>query len=79
MGIDSFPFFRKLVEFVASDAKVRCIATLKRVADILEKLSVAGIALGLFQGVSAGLWVGLFACASVLLLTYLSGKEFQKK
>lgn len=34
-------------------------AVIKRAADVLEKLGVAGLALGIFKGEPAGLFIGL--------------------
>jgi hypothetical protein len=41
---------------------------LKRVADFLEKLALAGIALGLFQNKYSGMWLaGVFFVISLIL------------
>ena len=41
---------------------------IKRVADFLEKLAVAGIALGIFQNSYSGMWLaGIFFVASLAL------------
>ena len=43
---------------------------LKRVTDILEKLGVASLAIGVFQGRQLGLWMGIgFLAVSILLTT----------
>jgi hypothetical protein len=42
---------------------------LKRLTDILEKLGLAGAAIGLFQSNPKGLWLGLGLLAVSLLLT----------
>ena len=42
---------------------------IKRLADILEKLGIAGAAIGLFQGNPKGLWLGLALLVVSLLLT----------
>jgi hypothetical protein len=42
----------------------------KRVADILEKLGVASVAIGVFQDMQLGLWMGIgFLIVSILLTT----------
>ena len=61
------------------NARGRWLPTFKRMDDIMEKLGVAGIALGLFQGVSMGLWAGSLSCIVVLVLTFWWSKEAQKK
>ena len=41
---------------------------IRRATDILEKLGVASLAVGLFQGGQTGIWLGLgFLLASLLL------------
>lgn len=40
---------------------------LKRTADIMEKLAVAGIAISLYQGKASGIWMG----SVFLVLSYL--------
>ena len=41
---------------------------LKRIADFLEKLAVAGIALGIFQNNYSGMWMaGAFFVVSLIL------------
>ena len=42
---------------------------LKRVADALEKLGVAGIAVAVFQGNTAGFWIATFFLAMSISLT----------
>ena len=43
-------------------------AVLKRTADVLEKIAIAGIALGMFQNKTDGVWLaGIFLAASYLL------------
>jgi hypothetical protein len=42
---------------------------IKRLADILEKLGIAGAAIGLFQGSQTGLWLGTALLAASLLFT----------
>ena len=42
---------------------------LKRVADILEKLGVAGIALGIFQGTMTGFWAAVVFLAVSIFIT----------
>ena len=40
---------------------------MKRTADALEKIAIAGIALGMFQGKTGGIWIaGAFLAASYL-------------
>ena len=46
-------------------------ALVKRIADIYEKVGVAGLALGLFQYNFQGVLIGLGFLAVSLLLTYL--------
>jgi tetrahydromethanopterin S-methyltransferase subunit B len=42
----------------------------KRVADIPEKLGVASLAIGVFQNMQRGLWMGIgFLAVSILLTT----------
>ena len=41
----------------------------KRIADIMEKLGVAGLAVGLFQGAAVGYAIGLLCIAYCLYLT----------
>ncbi|MDR1684993.1 MAG: hypothetical protein LBR82_00880 [Desulfovibrio sp.] len=41
----------------------------KRVADFLEKLSVAGIALGIFQDNYSGLWLAIMFFVVSIILT----------
>ena len=41
----------------------------KRVADALEKLGVAGIAVAVFQGNTAGFWIATFFLAMSIFLT----------
>ena len=41
----------------------------KRVADILEKLGVASLAVALFQGAPVGFWIGLVCLVVSLALT----------
>ena len=48
------------------DARVKK-AVMKRTADALEKSAIAGIALGMFQGKTGGIWIaGAFLAASYL-------------
>ena len=48
------------------DARVKK-AVMKRTADALEKIAIAGIALGMFQGKTGGIWIaGAFLAASYL-------------
>ena len=42
---------------------------IKRLADILEKLGIAGAAIGLFQGNQTGLWLGTGLLVVSLLFT----------
>ena len=42
---------------------------IKRVADFLEKLAVAGIALGIFQNNYSGMWLAAVFFAVSLVLT----------
>jgi len=42
---------------------------MKRLADILEKLGIAGAAIGLFQDSRVGLWLGTGLLILSLLLT----------
>lgn len=42
---------------------------LKRVADALEKLGVAGIAVAVFQGNMAGFWIATLFLAMSIFLT----------
>jgi hypothetical protein len=46
---------------------------LKRVADWLEKMSVAAMAVGLFQGRLLGVFIGILTFLVSLALTKMSG------
>lgn len=48
---------------------------LKRVADRLEKMSVAAMAVGLFQGVGYGIFLGIACFAASLYLTRKGGER----
>ncbi|SDF69305.1 hypothetical protein SAMN05192586_110106 [Desulfovibrio legallii] len=47
----------------------------KRLADWLEKMSVASMAVGLFQGVGYGVFLGLACFAASLYLTKKGGQQ----
>lgn len=41
----------------------------KRIADAYEKLGVASLAVGLFQDIEAGIWIGVGCLAASVLIT----------
>jgi hypothetical protein len=48
----------------------------KRIADWLEKVSVAALAVGVFQGQSWGLWLaGVSLLTSLALTKYMEGRS----
>lgn len=50
-------------------------AILKRTADVLEKIAIAGIALGMYQEKTDGVWLaGLFLAASYLFTIWEAKK-----
>ena len=44
-------------------------ALVKRSADILEKMSIASLAVGIFQSQAIGVWIGLGCLAVCMVLT----------
>ncbi|MDL2291366.1 hypothetical protein LJC09_04615 [Desulfovibrio sp. OttesenSCG-928-F20] len=55
----------KLLFLIAGDIMGK--QRIKRIADFLEKLAVAGIALGIFQNNYSGMWLaGVFVVVSVI-------------
>ncbi|MDR2800840.1 MAG: hypothetical protein LBB52_06200 [Desulfovibrio sp.] len=52
---------------------------LKRIADWLEKVSVAALAVGLFQGQGWGLWIALGCLAASLWMTENIGRMEGRK
>jgi hypothetical protein len=52
---------------------------IKRIADMTEKMTVAGLAVGMFQDNSYGIVVGLFFLTICLYLTAVTGKEEGRK
>ena len=44
-------------------------AVVKRISDALEKLSIASLAVGIFQGQQLGVWLGLLFFFASLALT----------
>mgnify|MGYP005858602041 CR=1 FL=1 len=52
-----------------TDQQIR--ALVKRFADIYEKIGVAGLAVGVFQGVPDGQFIGLACLAVSIGLTYI--------
>ena len=51
------------------------VTMVKRLADWLEKMSVASMAVGLFQGVGYGVFLGLACFAASLYLTKKGGQQ----
>ena len=50
-------------------------AVLKRTADVLEKIAIAGIALGMFQNKTDGVWLaGIFLAANYLFTIWEAKK-----
>ncbi|WP_022655017.1 hypothetical protein [uncultured Desulfovibrio sp.] len=50
-------------------------AILKRTADVLEKIAIAGIALGMFQNKTDGIWLaGAFLAASYIFTVWEAKK-----
>ncbi len=50
-------------------------AILKRTADVLEKISIAGIALGMFQDKTEGVWLaGVFLALSYVFTAWEAKK-----
>lgn len=50
-------------------------AILKRTADVLEKIAIAGIALGMFQDKTDGVWLaGVFLAASYVFTVWEAKK-----
>lgn len=45
-------------------------ALIKRSADFLEKMSIASLAVGVFQGNHDGLWLAGFCVVACVFLTY---------
>ena len=50
-------------------------AILNLTADTLQKLGIGGILVGLFQGKSLGLWLGMAFLAGSYILTALEAKK----
>lgn len=48
---------------------------LKRTADALEKLAIAGIAIGIFQGHNLGMWLGAVFMVMSYYVTYRETKS----
>ena len=63
---------RRGTQMKLRESKVR--AVVKRIADAYEKLGVASLAVGLFQNIEAGLWIGAGCLATSIIITAIQEK-----
>ena len=60
--------------YLEGEAKMRK-AILKRTADVMEKLAIGSMLVGLFQAQDAGIWIGLGFLAASYVFTVWEAKS----
>lgn len=58
-----------LVNILRRTPRKKIEKRLKRIVDILEKLGVASLAVGIFQNKQIGIWIGVVCIIASVLLT----------